>query len=87
MKFLIEVKPNQNYLMHFYKQKSNINVSNPVDIANKFNEYFINVSPQLPKKFLTTITYHLKATLMEIMPKVCFWQCFHSSNIIEFYLI
>ncbi len=34
----------------FLQKNSNINISNPIDIANKFNEYFVNVGPQLAKK-------------------------------------
>ena len=55
----------------FLLKNSNINVTNPVDIANKFNEYFVSVGPQLAKKFLRTATHHLKATLRAIMLKVC----------------
>ena len=34
----------------FLQKDSNTNVTNPVDIANKCNEYFVNVGPQLAKK-------------------------------------
>ena len=34
----------------FLLKNSNINVTNPVDIANKFNEYFVSVGPQSAKK-------------------------------------
>jgi phenylalanine-4-hydroxylase len=32
------------------QKDSNTNFTNPVDIANKFNEYFVNMGPQLAKK-------------------------------------
>jgi hypothetical protein len=34
----------------FLQKNSNNNVSNPLEIANKFNEYFVKIGPQLAKK-------------------------------------
>ena len=49
-KLLTEIKPDQNYPILFYRRSnSNNNVSNPLEIANKFNEYFVKIGPQLAK--------------------------------------
>jgi hypothetical protein len=34
----------------FLQKSSNNNVTNPQEIANKFNEYFVYIGPQLAKK-------------------------------------
>ena len=53
------------------QKDSNTNVTNPVDIANKFNEYFVNVGPQLAKKIpkVNDISYedNLKGNYVERM--------------------
>ena len=37
-------------LPSFLQKNSNRNITDPIDIANKFNEYFVNIGPQLAKK-------------------------------------
>lgn len=39
----------------FVQNNSNLKVANPVNIENKFNEYFVNMSPKQLKKFLLWI--------------------------------
>jgi hypothetical protein len=55
----------------FLQKYSNTNFTNPVDIANKFNEYFVNVGPQLAKKIpkVNDISYedYLKGNYVESM--------------------
>ena len=55
----------------FLLKNSNINVTNPVDIANKFNEYFVSVGPQLAKKIPkdsnTSFESYLKSNYVESM--------------------
>ena len=40
-------KTRKNLPDTFLQKSSNINVTNPQEIANKFNEYFVNIGPQL----------------------------------------
>ena len=40
----------------FLQKNSNNNVSNPLEIANKFNEYFVKIGPQLAKKIIGPVT-------------------------------
>jgi hypothetical protein len=35
---------------NFLQKNSNRNITDPIDIANKFNEYFVKIGPQLAKK-------------------------------------
>jgi hypothetical protein len=53
------------------QKDSNTNFTNPVDIANKFNEYFVNVGPKLAKKIpkVNDISYedYLKGNYVESM--------------------
>ena len=55
----------------FLLKNSKINVTNPVDIANKFNEYFVSVGPQLAKKIPkdsnTLFESYLKGNYVESM--------------------
>ena len=55
----------------FLQKDSNTNLTNPVDIANKCNEYFVNVGPQLAKKIpkVNDISYedYLKGNYVESM--------------------
>ena len=34
----------------FLQKNSNRNITDPIDIANKFNEYSVKIGPQLAKK-------------------------------------
>ena len=43
-------KTRKNLPDTFLQKSSNNNVTNPQEIANKFNEYFVNIGPQLAKK-------------------------------------
>ena len=56
----------------FLQKDSYTNVTNPVDIANKFNEYFVNVGPQLAKKIPKVNDISYEDYLKAIMLKVCF---------------
>ena len=55
----------------FLQKNSNNNVSNPLEIANKFNEYFVKIGPQLAKKIPknVNITYerYLNGNYVESM--------------------
>ena len=56
----------------FRENNSNVNYSDPIEIANKFNEYFVNVGPNLAKGIQKNDTIpfenYLKGVTIE---KVC----------------
>jgi hypothetical protein len=56
-------------LPSFLQKNSNRNITDPIDIANKFNEYFVKIGPQLAKKIRRTTIYHMKGTIVVIMSK------------------
>jgi hypothetical protein len=42
-------KTRKNLPDTFLQKSSNNNVTNPQEISNKFNEYFVNIGPRLEK--------------------------------------
>ena len=55
----------------FREKNSNVNYSDPIEIANKFNEYFVNVGPNLAKGIQQNDTIPFEIISKVTIEKVC----------------
>ena len=55
----------------FREKNKDVSFSDPVVIANRFNEYFVSVGPNLAKKFQKMILQHSKNISKAIIEKAC----------------
>ena len=55
-------KNNEELPDNFSHKNSSTTVTDPVNIANEFNKYFVRTGPQLAKKFLMIMAFHIETT-------------------------